>query len=59
MTISDGTMPCPVPSSQGLPCTHTIPAGGTADEGYGGGHYDATAALSGLPFEDHLPKGPS
>jgi len=69
--ISDGTMPCPVPSpDHGLPCRRKIPAGWTADEGHGGGHwwssdrteailsgghYDASLALSGQPFEGHLP----
>ncbi len=67
--ISDGTMPCPVPSPSGLPCTKHIPAGWAASEGHGGGHfwaspqfqaifdgghYDATAALSGQPFDGHL-----
>lgn len=32
MTISDGAMPCPVPSPTGLPCTKKIPAGWSADE---------------------------
>lgn len=71
MTTSDGTMPCPVPSTTGLPCSKTIPPGWTADEGHGGGHfwvgpeldailtgghYDATAAMSGQPFAGHLPE---
>ena len=68
---SDGTMPCPVPSPNGLPCVKHIPAGWTADEGHGGGHfwmspetstaldhghYDATAALAGKPFTIHQPE---
>ncbi|GAA4208992.1 hypothetical protein GCM10022252_74860 [Streptosporangium oxazolinicum] len=69
--ISDGTMPCPVPSPNGLPCSKTIPSGWAAEEGHGGGHfwvgpeldaifagghYDARAALAGQPFEGHLPE---
>jgi hypothetical protein len=39
-TVSDGTMPCPVPSpDHGHPCTKMIPRGWTADEGHGGGHF--------------------
>lgn len=38
--VSDGTMPCPVPSPDtGNPCTKGIPPGWTADEGHGGGHF--------------------
>jgi hypothetical protein len=70
-TTSDGTMPCPVPSPDGKPCVKRIPAGWTADEGHGGGHwwqspetskalerghYDAAAAISGLPFAIHQPE---
>lgn len=69
--VSDGTMPCPVPSPQGLPCVKRIPEGWTADEGHGGGHfwispeieqalerghYDARAALAGQPFRIHQPE---
>lgn len=69
--VSDGTMPCPVPSPTGLPCTKTIPAGWTADEGHGGGHfwispegsdalanqhYDAGALLAGQPVQFHKPE---
>lgn len=54
--VSDGTMPCPVPSPTGPPCSKKIPAGWTADEGHSGGHYDASAALAGLPFEGHSPE---
>jgi hypothetical protein len=68
--VSDGTMPCPVPSPGGLPCSKRIPAGWTASEGHGGGHfwvspetaqaldtghYDALAALAGKPFTVHQP----
>jgi hypothetical protein len=70
--ISDGTMACPVPNpDNGDPCIKKIPQGWTADEGHGGGHmwmspkteaifagghYDASAALAGVPFEGHLPE---
>ncbi len=72
-TVSDGTMPCPVPDPDGNPelaCNRLIPAGWTAEEGHPGGHwwldratdellrsghFDATAALSGLPFGPHDP----
>ncbi|MEU4703307.1 hypothetical protein [Nonomuraea dietziae] len=69
--VSDGTMSCPVPSPAGLPCSKRIPAGWVASEGHGGGHFwvspeveaifdgghfDASAALAGLPFEGHLPQ---
>lgn len=62
-------IPCPVRSADGLACSKTIPPGWTVDEGHGGGHmwmsdrtrailrgghFDATAALSGLLFEGHL-----
>lgn len=68
--VSDGTMPCPVQSPTGLPCSKRIPAW-TADKGRAGGyfwasaetlaildggHYDASAALAGRPFEEHLPE---
>jgi len=70
-TISDGTMPCPVPSPDGLPCTKTIPDGWTPEEGHGGGHfwmspegaavldsghYDVVALISGRPAEHHDPE---
>jgi hypothetical protein len=69
--ISDGTMPCPVPSDSGLPCVKRIPEGWTADMGHGGGHwwmspetsraldrghYDARAALAGESFTIHQPE---
>lgn len=69
--ISDGTLPCPVPSPGGLPCVKRIPRGWTAGEGHGGGHfwmsaetehalerghYDATATLAGQPFTIHQPE---
>lgn len=69
--VSDGTLPCPVPSPGGLPCVKRIPKGWTADEGHGGGHfwtspeiaqalerghYDAKAALAGQPFTIHQPE---
>jgi len=69
--ISDGTLPCPVPSPGGLPCVKRIPRGWTAGEGHGGGHfwmsaeteqalerghYDATAVLAGQPFTIHQPE---
>lgn len=69
--VSDGTMPCPVASPDGLPCTKTIVRGWTAEEGHGGGHfwisakgkavldgghYDATALISGLPAKVHQPE---
>lgn len=68
--ISDGTMPCPVPSPGGLPCVKHIPHGWTAGMGHGGGHFwispeisqamdrghfDATAALAGESFAIHQP----
>jgi hypothetical protein len=69
--VSDGTMPCPVPSpGDGAPCSKRIPKGWTADEGHGGGHwwiwpkdqarmdsghFDARAALSMQPFSVHQP----
>lgn len=69
--VSDGTMPCPVPSSNGLPCIKMIPAGWTADEGHGGGHwwespettaaveagahFDAVRLMAGLPTALHMP----
>lgn len=38
--VSDGTMPCPVPSPDtGHPCVKSIPKGWTAEEGHGGGHW--------------------
>ncbi|RZU28277.1 hypothetical protein EV284_6443 [Streptomyces sp. BK022] len=38
--VSDGTMPCPIPSDDtGHPCTKKIPRGWTASEGHGGGHF--------------------
>lgn len=38
--ISDGTMPCPVPSPDtGYPCTKPIHPGWTPSEGHGGGHF--------------------
>lgn len=64
--------PVPHPDGIDAPCTKTIPNGWTADEGHGGGHcwmspttreqldrddhYDATAAISGLPFNLHRAK---
>jgi hypothetical protein len=69
--VSDGTMPCPVPSPSGHPCIKHIPRGWTADEGHGGGHwwrqhevtqamdagahFDASRLLAGLPTEHHMP----
>jgi hypothetical protein len=69
---TENPLPCPVPAPDtGLPCVKKIPPGWTADEGHAGGHmwmsdrtsrildgghYDATAALSGLPFDGHLPE---
>jgi hypothetical protein len=38
--LSDGTMPCPVPSpDSGNPCIKSIPQGWAADEGHPGGHW--------------------
>lgn len=69
--VSDGTMPCPVPSPGGLPCTKRIPKGMTADEGHGGGHwwispeldevmstghFDATHALAAFEIKQHQPE---
>ncbi len=69
-STAENPLPCPVPSPTGTPCTKTIPPGWTADEGHAGGHfwadkqtveilagghYDATAALSGEPFVGHVP----
>lgn len=69
--ISDGSMACPVPGPNDLPCIKKIPVGWTASEGHSGGHmwmsaeteaifdgghYDASAALAGAPFEGHLPQ---
>lgn len=68
--VSDGTLPCPETRGD-LACTKTIPKGWHENEGHGGGHwfqrpddrdrllthhYDATAAISGLPFETHAPE---
>ncbi|MEU6054266.1 hypothetical protein ABZ829_28075 [Streptomyces xanthochromogenes] len=69
--MSDGTMPCPVPSDSGLPCIKHIPEGWTAEEGHAGGHWwesptitalvdngahiDAAALLSGRPASVHMP----
>jgi len=45
--ISDGTMPCPVPSPDtGHPCVKTIPRGWTAEEGHGGGHFWQAPAIT-------------
>jgi hypothetical protein len=69
--LSDGTMPCPVASPDGVACTKRIPAGWTADEGHSGGHfwasaealdalenqhYDSVALISGQPAEFHRPQ---
>jgi len=70
--ISDGTLACPVPSpSTSDPCVKKIPNGWHASEGHAGGHwwmpdrvrqmmngghYDATKALAGEPFDGHLPE---
>lgn len=69
-TVED-PIPCPVRSPGGLPCTKTIHPGWTVEEGHGGGHFwaspelqaifagghfDATAALSGRPFDGHRPE---
>lgn len=71
ISTAENPIPCPVLSPGGLPCAKLIPSGWTADEGHGGGHFwvsdhlaaifagghlDATAALSGLPFSGHLPQ---
>lgn len=68
--VSDGTMRCPIPSPDDLPCQKLIPKGWTADEGHSGGHwwqsdesftamltshYDASRALRGLPYSVHAP----
>lgn len=62
--------PVPHPDGKDMPCCKKIPKGWTADEGHGGGHmwmsaatealldvghFDARAALSGLPFGAHDP----
>lgn len=64
-------LPCPVLSEAGAWCCKGIQPGWTPSEGHGGGHawtryrtqqmmrgghYDATAAISGLPFSGHLPQ---
>jgi hypothetical protein len=71
--VSDGTMPCPVPSPDTAhPCTKTIPAGWTAEEGHAGGHwwqdpaitelqkrgvhFDYAVLLSGQPAPWHEPE---
>ena len=69
--VSDGTLPCPVLSPDGLPCTKTIPEGWAPEEGHGGGHfwistqgaaildsghYDVVALISGQPAASHSPK---
>ncbi|MET8270736.1 hypothetical protein [Streptomyces sp. NPDC005096] len=70
--ISDGTMPCPVTSDNGHPCTKRIPKGWAAAEGHGGGHfwqspgaaeleargahYDPAILLSGQPTPWHMPE---
>lgn len=71
VSTADNPIPCPVRSPSGHSCTKVIHPGWTVDEGHGGGHfwasarlkaifngghYDATAALSGQPFEGHLPE---
>lgn len=71
VSTAENPLPCPVPSPDGLPCRKRIPVGWKASEGHGGGHmwmsertgaifdgghYDATGALSGLPFRGHLPQ---
>lgn len=62
--------PVPHPAGEDMPCTKTIPAGWTAADGHGGGHmwmsaaterlldsghFNASAALAGLPFGAHDP----
>lgn len=71
VSTADHPLPCPVPSPSGQPCVKPTPSGWTAEDGHAGGHmwmddrtkrildgghYDATAALSGQPFEGHLPE---
>ena len=71
VSTSENPIPCPVRSPGGLPCTKTIHPGWTVEEGHAGGHfwtgdqlkaifdgghYDAASALSGLPFDGHLPQ---
>lgn len=71
ISTAENPIPCPVRSSDGLPCTKPIHPGWTVEEGHGGGHfwvddrlkaildgghYDAVAALSMQPFEGHLPE---
>lgn len=71
VSTAENPIPCPVPSPTGLPCCKPIPNGWTAEEGHAGGHfwispgwlaimdgghYDATAAISGRPVDGHLPE---
>ncbi|RKR92664.1 hypothetical protein BDK92_7140 [Micromonospora pisi] len=70
-STNENPLPCPVASPDGLPCRKPIPKGWTADEGHAGGHFwmsdaafaivagghfDASAALAGVPFTGHLPE---
>lgn len=49
VAVSDGTMPCPVPSpDSGHPCVKKIPAGWTDEEGHGGGHFWQDPAVAEL-----------
>jgi hypothetical protein len=71
VSTAEDPIPCPVRGPEtGHPCRKKIPAGWAVFEGHSGGHfwiddagaallegghYDATAAVSGLPFDGHLP----
>ncbi|WP_399553969.1 hypothetical protein [Streptomyces anulatus] len=48
-SISDGTMPCPVPAPEtGHPCVKRIPNGWAAAEGHAGGHFWKAPRLTEL-----------
>lgn len=70
VSTRENPIPCPVTSPGGLPCAKSIEPGWTVEEGHGGGHswaspqalavlagghYNATAAISGRPFDGHTP----
>lgn len=70
LSTVEAPLPCPVLSPTGLACTKPIPAGWSVDEGHSGGHfwasertkaildgghYDSIRAVSGQPFDGHLP----
>ncbi len=72
VSLEGSQLPCPVRSPWGnKPCIRMIPSGWHVYEGHpgghtwmteqvrrimAGGHFDATAALNGEPFQGHLPE---